>query len=89
MPETKSAAGKSAPKSAPRKTVREAARKKAAAATITIQQVRSGICANYRHKRTLKALGLRRPQQKVVRPDNPAVRGMVNTIPYLVRIVES
>jgi large subunit ribosomal protein L30 len=89
MPETKSAAGKSAPKSAPGKTVRKVARKKAASKTITIQQVRSGICANYRHKRTLKALGLRRPQQKVVRPDNPAVRGMVNTIPYLVRIVES
>jgi ribosomal protein L30/L7E len=28
-------------------------------------------------------------RQKVTRPDNPAVRGMVGTIPHLVRIVEA
>ncbi len=65
--------------------------KKAAAGggKITIQQVRSGICCNYRHKRTLKALGLRRINQQVVHPDNPAIRGMVAAIPHLVRIVEA
>lgn len=57
--------------------------------TLTIQQVRSGICCNFRHKRTLKSLGLRRINQKVVRPDNPAIRGMVAAIPHLVRIVEA
>lgn len=56
---------------------------------ITIRQVRSGICCNYRHKRTLKALGLRRINQQVVHPDNPAIRGMVAAIPHLVRIVEA
>jgi large subunit ribosomal protein L30 len=56
---------------------------------ITIQQVRSGICCNYRHKRTLRALGLRRINQQVVHPDNPAIRGMVAAIPHLVRIVEA
>jgi len=71
---------------------RKAARKKKAAArggTITIQQVKSGICCNFRHKRTLKALGLRRMNQQVVRPDNPAIRGMVRAITHLVRIVEA
>ena len=55
--------------------------------TIEIVQVRSGICTPENHKRTLRALGLRRLNQKVVRPDNPAVRGMVATIPHLVRVV--
>ena|SRR5437899_7257073 len=56
--------------------------------TIAIQQYRSGIGCVVRHKRVLKALGLRRLRQTVVRPDNPAVRGMVGAIPHLVRIVE-
>ena len=55
--------------------------------TIEIIQVRSGICTPDNHKRTLRALGLRRMNQKVVRPDNPAIRGMVATIPHLVRVV--
>jgi large subunit ribosomal protein L30 len=41
-----------------------------------------------RHKRVLRALGLRHPHHRVERPDNAAVRGMVAAIPYLVRIVE-
>ncbi len=61
---------------------------RAPGATIAIQQYRSGIGCIERQKRTLKALGLRRPRQTVVRPDNPAVRGMVQSIPHLVRIVE-
>jgi large subunit ribosomal protein L30 len=56
--------------------------------TIEIVQVRSGICTPENHKRTLKALGLTRLNQKVSRPDNPAIRGMVQTIPHLVRIVD-
>jgi large subunit ribosomal protein L30 len=56
--------------------------------TIAIVQVRSGICTPENHKRTLRSLGFRRLNQKVVRPDNPAIRGMVATIPYLVRVVE-
>ncbi len=82
MPETQSAQAGS----------RRAARMKKSAAgggMITIQQVRSGICCHYRHKRTLKALGLRRINQQVVRPDNPAIRGMIAAITHLVRIVEA
>ena len=62
--------------------------RKAAARTITIEQVRSGIGCNITHKRVLRSLGFRWLRQRVVRPDNPAVRGMVETIPHLVRIVE-
>lgn len=81
MPESqpvKGAAGR------PARTKKTAAR----GGTITIQQVKSGICTPFRHKRTLKSLGLRRMNQKVVRPDNPAIRGMVASITHLVRIVE-
>jgi large subunit ribosomal protein L30 len=59
------------------------------AKTIVIEQYRSGICCNVTHKRVLRALGFRRLRQQVVRPDNPAVRGMVATIPHLVRILEA
>jgi large subunit ribosomal protein L30 len=51
--------------------------------------VRSGIQAPVRHKRILKSLGLRHPHHRVVRPDNPAVRGMVEAIPHLAQIVEA
>jgi large subunit ribosomal protein L30 len=61
---------------------------RAADGTIVIEQYASGIGCPVRQKMTLRALGLRRPRQRVVRPDNPAVRGMVNAIPHLVRIVE-
>ena len=55
---------------------------------ITVEQYRSGICCQERQKRTLRALGLRRMRQRVVLPDNPAVRGMIAAIPHLVRVVE-
>ncbi len=57
--------------------------------TIVIEQYRSGIGFSLRQKRTLRALGLRKLNQRVERPDNPAVRGMVAKICHLVRIVES
>ena len=55
---------------------------------ILIEQYKSGIGSMERHKRILKSLGLRKMNQRVERPDNPAVRGMVNAIQHLVRIVE-
>lgn len=65
------------------------AEKLTGAKTITIEQYASGIGCIGRHRRVLKSLGLRHPRHRVVRPDNPAVRGMVKTIPYLVRILET
>jgi large subunit ribosomal protein L30 len=56
--------------------------------SITILQFASGIGCPKPQKRVLRALGLRHPNQRVVRPDHPSVRGMVATIPHLVRIVE-
>ncbi|PYS97428.1 MAG: 50S ribosomal protein L30 [Acidobacteria bacterium] len=56
---------------------------------MTVLQVRSGIQCPIRQKRILRSLGLRHPHHKVIRPDNPAVRGMVNAIRHLVQIVEA
>lgn len=55
---------------------------------IKITQVRSTIGRLPAHRRTARALGLRRIGHTVVQKDNPAIRGMVNTISYLVKVEE-
>ena len=54
---------------------------------IKITQVRSVIGKLEAHKRTIKALGLRKIRSSVVHEDTPVVRGMVNSVKHLV-IVE-
>ncbi len=58
-------------------------------AKIRIQYYRSMIQAPVKHKLVVKGLGFTRLNQIVERVDNDAIRGMVKTIPHLVRIVES
>ena len=61
---------------------------KSKAGSIKIQWVQSAIGCPQKHKRVVRGLGLRKLQQVVERPDNPAIRGMVAKVPHLVRIVE-
>ena len=56
--------------------------------TIKIKLVRSAIGYNEQQKKTVKALGLTKLHQTVERPDNAAVRGMVNAIQHLVEVTE-
>lgn len=56
--------------------------------TLRIQYFRSGIGRPRRQRAVVKSLGLRRLNQVVERPDSPEIRGMVNKVPHLVRIVE-
>ncbi len=77
---------KTAPK-APRARAKAASTRKGK--TIVIEKYASAIGCIVAHKRTVRSLGLRRIRQRVVRPDNPAVRGMVEAIPHIVRIVEA
>ena len=56
---------------------------------IRIQYYRSAIATPTRHKRVIKGLGFTRLNQIVERVDNESVRGMVKTVPHLVRILES
>jgi large subunit ribosomal protein L30 len=40
------------------------------------------------HKRTIKALGLSRPNRSVIKTDTPQIRGMINRVKYLVTVEE-
>lgn len=56
--------------------------------TLRIQQVKSPIGCSPKQREVLRSLGLRRIRHVVERPDTAAVRGMVEKIPHLVRILE-
>jgi large subunit ribosomal protein L30 len=56
--------------------------------TLTIEQVGSPIRRPYDQRQTLVGLGLNKMHRRRVVADNPAIRGMINKIPHLVRIVE-
>ena len=55
---------------------------------LRITLVHSPIGYPLRQKRTVRALGLRRMHQTVEHPDNPAIRGMLASIPHLLRVEE-
>jgi large subunit ribosomal protein L30 len=55
---------------------------------LKITYKRSAIRMIERHKRTVRALGLRRLNQTVVHDDSPVIRGMVRTVAHLVECVE-
>jgi large subunit ribosomal protein L30 len=55
---------------------------------LEITQVRSGIGRPGKHRRTLKALGIRKHQGSVVHDDTPAIRGMVFQVSHLVSVRE-
>ena len=56
---------------------------------IRIQYYRSAISTPVKHKLVIKGLGFTRLNQIVERVDNDSTRGMVKTVPHLVRILES
>jgi large subunit ribosomal protein L30 len=55
---------------------------------LRITLVRSTIGRPGVQGRTVQALGLRKLNSVVVRPDNPSIRGMVNSISHLVKVEE-
>jgi large subunit ribosomal protein L30 len=55
---------------------------------IKITWFKSQIGADEFQKRTLRALGLRRINHSVQRPDNDSVRGMVAAVGHLVKVEE-
>jgi large subunit ribosomal protein L30 len=56
--------------------------------TIRLQYFRSKICTPVKHKLVIKGLGFTRLNQIVEREDTASIRGMVNKVPHLVRIVD-
>jgi len=59
------------------------------ATKLRITQVRSSIGVKPRQRGTLRALGLRRINDTVEQPDRPEIRGMVRTVPHLVKVEET
>jgi large subunit ribosomal protein L30 len=60
----------------------------AAKKTITIEQFASANRRPEVQTKTLIDLGLNKLHRRRVLEDTPSVRGMINTIPHLVRIVD-
>jgi large subunit ribosomal protein L30 len=56
--------------------------------TIRIQYYRSFIATPKTHKTIVRSLGLTKLNQIVERPDNASMRGVVQKVPHLIRIVE-
>ncbi len=55
---------------------------------LKITQTRSVIDRLENQKRTIKALGLGRPNYSVEQPDTPQIRGMIRKVAHLVRVEE-
>jgi large subunit ribosomal protein L30 len=55
---------------------------------LRVTLTRSLIGLKPNHVRTLNALGLRRIRASVVHDDTPAIRGMIDRVPYAVRVEE-
>lgn len=56
--------------------------------TITVEQVRSAIRRPEVQTQTLKGLGLNKLHRRRTLEDTPSVRGMINSVKHLVRIVD-
>ncbi len=57
-------------------------------ARIKITQKKSLIGHKDRHRKTVRALGLRKINHSVVHDDNPVIRGMIHQVRYLVEVEE-
>jgi large subunit ribosomal protein L30 len=57
-------------------------------AKLKIKQVKSANHRSKNHQAIIKALGLGKMNKTVTRPDNPAVRGMVKELYYMLEVEE-
>lgn len=57
-------------------------------AKLEIKLVKSKIGRLDKHKRTVDALGLRKVGQTVVKEDNAAIRGMIDSIDFMLEVKE-
>jgi len=56
--------------------------------TVTVEQIRSAARRPARQTATLIGLGLNKMHRTRTLPDNPQVRGMINKVKHLVRVVD-
>jgi large subunit ribosomal protein L30 len=55
--------------------------------TVKVKLVRSPIGTKQSHRDTVRGLGLRKLNSESVLEDTPAVRGMIDKIAYLVKVL--
>ncbi len=55
--------------------------------TLTVQLVKSVAGTREDHRATIRGLGLRKVNSTRTLEDTPAVRGMINKVAYLVKVV--
>jgi large subunit ribosomal protein L30 len=55
---------------------------------VRVTQIRSLIGRPEKHRRIVRALGLKKMNMSVVHNNNPAIMGMVKKVPHLVRAEE-
>lgn len=53
---------------------------------LVIEQVRSANGSSRKQRESLKTLGLGRIGRKTERPDDPAVRGLIQSVQHLVKV---
>ncbi len=84
----KTAAPKTAkgPKTAKPRTVRAKTAQPAPAGILRITLLRSPIAETYRHKATIRALGLKQIRQTVEQADTPQLRGMLAKVNHMVKV---
>jgi large subunit ribosomal protein L30 len=56
-------------------------------ATVTVQLVRSVAGTRESHRATVRGLGLRKTNSTSTLEDTPSVRGMIEKVSYLVRVL--
>ena len=55
---------------------------------LKINQVKSLIGSQPKHRRTMKALGFHRMQETLEKADTPQIRGMLHQVRHLVKVEE-
>ena len=55
---------------------------------IEIVQIKSAIGYNVKTKKTLEALGIKKMNQKVIKNDGVALRGMIDKVKHLIKFEE-
>ncbi|MAW75146.1 MAG: 50S ribosomal protein L30 [Candidatus Marinimicrobia bacterium] len=55
---------------------------------IEIVQIKSAIGYNVKTKKTLEALGIKKMNQKVIKNDGVAIRGMIDKVKHLIKFEE-
>ena len=56
---------------------------------LKITLIKSTIGSIPKHRKTIKALGLRKINGSVIKNDDPAIRGMLRQVSHLVKIEEA